>query len=86
MVDARTNHDSIRSRLMHEPRGHSEMFGAILVNETELTATGEANIGVLFIHHAGYTQPCADMPPLPWTSSSSILMLKLVRISSRNET
>lgn len=38
---------------MREPRGHAEMYGAILVRETELTASGEADIGVLFCHNGG---------------------------------
>lgn len=38
-------------RLMREPRGHKEMYGAILVRETEKTRTGEADIGVLFCHN-----------------------------------
>jgi len=36
---------------MWEPRGHQDMYGAILVRETELTASGEADIGVLFMHN-----------------------------------
>ena len=39
------------SRLMREPRGHQEMYGAILVSETEKTQSGEADIGVLFCHN-----------------------------------
>ena len=38
-------------RLMSEPRGHKDMYGAILVQDTELTRTGEADIGVLFCHN-----------------------------------
>ncbi|OCH88884.1 Diaminopimelate epimerase-like protein [Obba rivulosa] len=45
-------------RLMWEPRGHREMYGAILVKETELTASGEADIGVLFCHNEGYSTMC----------------------------
>jgi trans-L-3-hydroxyproline dehydratase len=40
---------------MLEPRGHKEMYGAVLVSETELTRTGEADIGVLFLHGEGYS-------------------------------
>jgi len=57
-ADAKANHDHVRGRLMLEPRGHSEMYGALLVNETELTATGEADIGVLFLHNTGYSTMC----------------------------
>lgn len=51
---ARTHADHARLRLMREPRGHAEMYGAVLVQETELTARGEADIGVLFCHNGRY--------------------------------
>ncbi|KAF9067837.1 hypothetical protein BDP27DRAFT_1328128 [Rhodocollybia butyracea] len=50
--------DEIRKRLMHEPRGHEGMYGAILVPETELTLSGQADIGVLFCHNEGYSTMC----------------------------
>ncbi|KAG2411584.1 hypothetical protein HFD88_009140 [Aspergillus terreus] len=56
--DAKQNHDHIRRRLMEEPRGHDGMYGAILRPETELVATGAADIGVLFIHNEGYSTMC----------------------------
>ena len=43
---------------MLEPRGHKEMYGALLVSETELTAKGEADIGVLFMHNEGWSTMC----------------------------
>ncbi|KAL2149032.1 hypothetical protein VTH82DRAFT_1718 [Thermothelomyces myriococcoides] len=58
LADVEANHDHVRKRLMLEPRGHKEMYGALLVNETELTATGEADIGVIFMHTAGYSPMC----------------------------
>lgn len=42
---------------MLEPRGHEGMYGAILVQDTELTLSGEADIGVLFCHNGGYFSP-----------------------------
>ncbi|TBU47320.1 Diaminopimelate epimerase-like protein [Dichomitus squalens] len=50
--------DGLRQRLMREPRGHKEMYGAILVPETEKTRCGEADIGVLFCHNEGYSTMC----------------------------
>ncbi|KAK7041876.1 hypothetical protein VNI00_008833 [Paramarasmius palmivorus] len=44
--------------LMLEPRGHDGMYGVILVQETELTRSGEADIGVLFCHNEGYSTMC----------------------------
>ncbi|KAJ6620073.1 proline racemase [Mycena sp. CBHHK59/15] len=55
---AREKHDDIRARLMREPRGHRDMYGAILIAETELTRAGEADIGVLFCHNEGYSTMC----------------------------
>jgi len=57
-ADAMANHDHLRKRLMLEPRGHREMYGALLVDETELTLTGEADIGVLFMHNGGFSPMC----------------------------
>ncbi len=53
--------DSISDRLMREPRGHPEMYGAIIVHETELTASGEADVGVLFCHNGAHTAFHADL-------------------------
>lgn len=41
-------------RLMREPRGHKEMYGAMIVPDTELTLSGEADVGVLFCHNGEY--------------------------------
>ena len=43
---------------MLEPRGHNEMYGTLLIPETELAATEEADIGVLFTHNEGYVTMC----------------------------
>ncbi|KAL4909248.1 hypothetical protein BDW74DRAFT_79117 [Aspergillus multicolor] len=56
--DAQANYDHIRKRLMLEPRGHSDMYGAILVADTELVRTGAAHIGVLFTHAGGFSTMC----------------------------
>ncbi|KAJ8507919.1 hypothetical protein ONZ45_g9762 [Pleurotus djamor] len=50
--------DGTRKWLMREPRGHAEMYGAILIAETELTQSGDADIGVLFCHNDGYSTMC----------------------------
>ncbi|THV07104.1 Diaminopimelate epimerase-like protein [Dendrothele bispora CBS 962.96] len=55
---ASERHDDIRKMLMLEPRGHDGMYGAVLVQETELTKSGEADIGVLFCHNQGYSTMC----------------------------
>ncbi|KAL3455409.1 hypothetical protein BJX64DRAFT_71470 [Aspergillus heterothallicus] len=55
---AQKHHDNIRKRLMLEPRGHNDMYGAILIGETELVRSGEAHIGVLFTHAGGFSTMC----------------------------
>jgi trans-L-3-hydroxyproline dehydratase len=52
--EARERHDAIRRLLMLEPRGHSDMYGAILV----APAAPGAALGVLFCHHEGYSTMC----------------------------
>lgn len=47
-------YDSIRTVLMHEPRGHSDMFGAILTAPVH----PEADLGVVFMDTGGYLAMC----------------------------
>ena len=46
--------DALRRALMHEPRGHADMYGAVL---TEPCADA-AHAGVLFMHNEGYSTMC----------------------------
>lgn len=57
-ADAKQNHDHIRKLLILEPRGHFNMYGAVLRPETECTKTGQADIGVLFMTNDGYSTMC----------------------------
>jgi trans-L-3-hydroxyproline dehydratase len=50
----RTHADHFRRALMLEPRGHADMYGAIL---TEPVAPG-SHAGVLFMHNEGYSTMC----------------------------
>ena len=45
----RENADQYRKMLMHEPRGHKEMYGALLVTPDH----PDAHIGVIFLHNEG---------------------------------
>ncbi len=48
------NYDHLRTGMMHEPRGHADMFGGILtdpVNE-------DSDFGILFCEGAGYLNMC----------------------------
>src|SRR4051794_28652947 len=50
----RRHADHLRRALMLEPRGHADMYGAIL---TEPVTPG-ADAGVLFMHNEGYSTMC----------------------------
>jgi proline racemase len=51
---ARKHLDGIRRALMWEPRGHADMYGAILTPP----ATAGADLGVLFVHNEGFSTMC----------------------------
>ena len=51
---AKNKFDNIRQALILEPRGHSDMYGAIITEPV----TKEADIGVIFIHNDGYSTGC----------------------------
>ena len=50
----RENHDDLRTALMLEPRGHADMYGALL---TQPEHSG-SDAGVLFMHNEGYSTMC----------------------------
>ena len=52
--DARDRLDVWRRRVMFEPRGHADMYGALVVPPE----TADADIGVLFLHNEGYSTMC----------------------------
>jgi trans-L-3-hydroxyproline dehydratase len=51
---ARERLDHLRRFLMFEPRGHADMYGALLVEPS----LPEADLAVLFLHNAGYSTMC----------------------------
>jgi trans-L-3-hydroxyproline dehydratase len=53
-ASAKNQFDEIRKALIWEPRGHADMYGAIIV---EPDTTG-ADFGVIFIHNEGYSTGC----------------------------
>ena len=50
----KTDFDRIRRMLMHEPRGHQDMFGAILLPPCD----PKADIGAIFMDAGGYLDMC----------------------------
>jgi proline racemase len=51
---ARERLDHLRRFLMFEPRGHADMYGALLVEPT----LPDADLAVLFMHNEGYSTMC----------------------------
>jgi len=51
---AREHLDHLRRFLMHEPRGHNDMYGVILVEPDH----PDADLAVLFCHNEGYSTMC----------------------------
>jgi len=51
---AMKNLDYLRTALMWEPRGHADMYGAILTEPT----TPDGDLGVLFLHNEGFSTMC----------------------------
>ena len=50
----REHYDHLRTSLMLEPRGHSDMYGAIIVEPN----SAQADFGVIFLHNEGYSTGC----------------------------
>ncbi|KAM9190342.1 trans-3-hydroxy-L-proline dehydratase [Mergus octosetaceus] len=48
--------DHVRQALVHEPRGHRGMYGALVVRGA--AAVGNADLAALFLHGAGYSAMC----------------------------
>ena len=48
------NFDHLRTELMFEPRGHADMYGAIITEPENETS----DFGVLFLHNEGYSTMC----------------------------
>ena len=50
----RAHHDALRTALMLEPRGHADMYGALLTEPERVSS----DAGVLFMHNEGYSTMC----------------------------
>lgn len=48
------NYDDIRTAIMLEPRGHADMYGAVITEST----TPDGDFGVFFMHNGGYSTMC----------------------------
>src|SRR6476619_599923 len=52
--DALERLDHVRRLLVHEPRGHADMYGCHVVPGND----ADADLGVVFFHNAGYSTAC----------------------------
>jgi proline racemase len=52
--DALERLDHVRELLVHEPRGHADMYGCHVVEPND----AGADLGVVFFHNAGYSTAC----------------------------
>jgi proline racemase len=52
--DALDRLDDVRKLLVFEPRGHADMYGCFVVEPND----GDADLGVVFFHNAGYSTAC----------------------------
>src|SRR4249919_3333680 len=52
--DAHDRLDHGRRLLVHEPRGHADMYGCFVVEPND----AGADLGVVFFHNAGYSTAC----------------------------
>src|SRR5688572_12174726 len=48
----RQHYDHLRTGLMFEPRGHADMYGAVI------SASKDADFDVFFLHNEGYSTMC----------------------------
>jgi proline racemase len=46
------HYDALRTATMWEPRGHSDMYGAVI------TPSRDADLDVFFLHNEGYSTMC----------------------------
>src|SRR6185295_7676947 len=72
--EARERFDSLRRALMHEPRGHADMYGALLVPADH----PDADLAVLFLHGEGYSTMCghATIALARWAVDSGRVALR----------
>ncbi len=70
--DALAHHDAFRRLLMHEPRGHADMYGAVPVEPDH----PDADLAVLFLHGEGYSTMCghAIMALGRWAVDSGLVV------------
>ena len=54
----REHYDYIRTGTLWEPRGHADMYGAIITPSAGSTPSTDAGVDVFFLHNEGYSTMC----------------------------
>ena len=69
--DALERHDHVRRLLVHEPRGHADMYGCHVVEPND----AGADLGVVFFHNAGYSTACGHgtIALVTWALDSGVV-------------
>jgi proline racemase len=69
--DALERLDHVRRLLVHEPRGHADMYGCYVVPPND----DGADLGVVFFHNAGYSTACGHgtIALVTWALDEGIL-------------
>ena len=73
--------DHLRRFLMHEPRGHNDMYGVIPVEPND----PEADLAVLFCHNEGYSTMCghATIAVARWAVDRGLVPMREPRTTVR---
>jgi proline racemase len=63
--------DHVRRLLVHEPRGHADMYGCFVTEPED----GGADLGVVFFHNAGYSTACGHgtIALVTWALEAGVL-------------
>ena len=69
--DALERLDHVRRLLVHEPRGHADMYGCHVVEPND----DGADLGVVFFHNAGYSTACGHgtIALVTWALDSGVI-------------
>jgi proline racemase len=69
--DALERLDHVRRLLVHEPRGHADMYGCFVVEPND----NGADLGVVFFHNAGYSTACGHgtIALVTWALDAGVL-------------
>jgi proline racemase len=72
--DAAERFDHVRRLLVNEPRGHADMYGCFVTEPED----GEADLGVVFFHNAGYSTACGHgtIALVTWALESGVVPIQ----------